>query len=206
MAEKLDGLLNKIREEGLKKADTEKERIINEAKAQAEKIVAEAKTKAENLLKSAENDAAAAEKRAKSAIQQASRDILLSLRQELETRLTNVVRASAEEAMTPEFMGQVIMEAISKFDAATVDKGIDVMVSAKNLEKMEELFKGSLLSNLKAEPELFTGHDFSGGLKIGFKGNDIFYDFSDEALTELICAYVGPRLTAIIQGGADKEA
>jgi V/A-type H+/Na+-transporting ATPase subunit E len=200
MAEKLDGLLNKIREEGLKKAENEKGRILSEAKAEAEKIITAATADAQNLRKSAEKDAAAAEKRAEAAIKQASRDILLSLRQELENRLKNVVLAASEEVMTPEFMGQIIMEAVGKFDTAIVDQGIDVMVSARNLEKMDELFKGSLLSNLKKDPELFAGHDFGGGLKLGFKGNDIFYDFSDEALTELICAYVGPRLTEIIQG------
>ncbi len=202
MAEKLDGLLNKIREEGLNKAEQEKEKILNEAKAEAEKILKTATAEAQNIRRSAEQDAAAAEKRAEAAIKQASRDILLSLRQELETRLKNVVLAATEEVMTPEFMGQIIMEAVGKFDASVVDQGLDVMVNARNLEKMDKLFKGSLLENLKQEPELFAGHDFGGGLKLGFKGNDIFYDFSDEALTELICAYVGPRLTEIIQGKA----
>ncbi len=202
MAEKLDGLLNKIREEGLNKAEQEKEKILNEAKAEAEKILKTATAEAQNIRRSAEQDATASEKRAEAAIKQASRDILLSLRQELETRLKNVVLAAAEEVMTPEFMGQIIMEAVGKFDASVVDQGLDVMVNARNLEKMDKLFKGSLLENLKKEPELFAGHDFGGGLKLGFKGNDIFYDFSDEALTELICAYVGPRLTEIIQGKA----
>jgi len=205
MAEKLDGLLNKIREEGLKKAENEKERIIGEAKAEAEKIITAATADAQNLRRNAEKDASAAEKRAESAIQQASRDILLSLRQELETRLKNVVLSATEEVMTAEFMGQIIMEAVGKFDASVVDKGIDVMVSSGNLEKMDKFFKGSLFANLKKEPELFSGHDFGGGLKLGFKGNDVFYDFSDEALTELICAYVGPRLTEIIQGGVAKK-
>ena len=202
MSEKLDGLLNKIREEGLNKADKEKERIISGAKAEAEKIITAATAEAQKIHRDAETNAAAAEKRAEAAIKQASRDILLALRQELETRMTNVVLASTEESMTPEFMGKIIMEAIGKFDSSIVDQGISVMVSENNLEKMDKLFKGSLLADLKKEPELFAGHDFGGGLKLGFKGNDIFYDFSDEALTELICAYVGPRLTEIIQGKA----
>ena len=40
----------------------------------------------------------------------------------------------------------------------------------------------------------------SAGLQIGFKGTDVFLDFSDEALADVICAYVGPKLAAALKG------
>jgi hypothetical protein len=66
---------------------------------------------------------------------------------------------------------------------------------------MEKAFKGSLLKELKKTPEISLGHDFTSGLKIGFKGDDLFFDFSDDAVAEIICAYTGPRLAAVINGG-----
>jgi hypothetical protein len=35
-------------------------------------------------------------------------------------------------------------------------------------------------------------------LKIGFKGSDVFFDFSDDAISDLICQFIGPKLTAML--------
>jgi len=199
MAEELQGLLEKIHDEGIKKADAEKTQILADAHEQAKQIVIDAENRAAELIGSAEKDAAVSEKRAAATIKQAARDIVLALNAELLERLNSVVKSSIEASMTPEFMGKIIMEMIGKFEPGVVETGIDLMVSAADLAKMEELIKSSLANNLKQTPELFTGHDFSSGLKLGFKDSDIFFDVSDEVLAEMICSYVGPRLGAVLK-------
>lgn len=199
MAEELQGLLEKIHDEGIKKADAEKAQIIADAREQAKQLIIDAENKAAALIGSAEKDAAVSEKRAAATIKQAARDIVLALNAELLERLNSVVKLSIESAMTPEFMGKIIMAMVGKFEPGIVATGIDLMVSSADLQKMEELLKASLTNNLKQEPELFTGHDFSSGLKLGFKDSDIFFDVSDEVLAEMICSYVGPRLGAVLK-------
>jgi len=104
MAEELQGLLEKIHDEGIKKADAEKNQIIADAREQAKQIVIDAETRATELIGSAEKDAAVSEKRAAATIKQAARDIVLALNAELLERLNTVVKWSIEETMTPEFM------------------------------------------------------------------------------------------------------
>lgn len=200
MAEELQGLLNRIHEEGVKKADSEKEKIISEAKAKAQKIVEDAKKEAESLRKKAEEDASGSEARAKSAIQQAARDIILSLKEDLLERLNKVTKEAAGDAMTPDVMGGIILEMVKAGQAkgSSEEPALDVLVNPKDLEKMESLLKGSLLKDLKETPEISAGKDFSAGLKIGFKGNDVFFDFSDETLAELICQFIGPKLAEML--------
>lgn len=198
MAEELQGLLEKIHSEGIQKADAEKDKIIANAQAQAKKIIADAEAHAASLIKAAKADAAASEKRAEATIKQAARDIVLALNAELLERLNAVVKASIGEAMTPEFMGKIILEMVGKFEPSMVDAGIDVMLAAGDLKSLEEQLRASLTKSLKQEPEIFSGHDFSSGLKLGFKGSDLFFDVSDEVLAEMICAYVGPRLGAVM--------
>jgi V/A-type H+/Na+-transporting ATPase subunit E len=200
MAEELQSLLEKINEEGVKKAELEKEKIIADAKKKAEGIIADAKKKAEEVAQKSELDAKRNEERAADTIRQASRDIILALRDELQNRLKAVVKECVGDSMTPEMMGAMVMEMEKSFLAGKSgeDAGIEVLLSKKDLDSMNELFKGSFGKNLKSDPDISLGHDFSAGLKIGFKGNDLFFDFSDDALAEMICAYIGPRLTAII--------
>jgi V/A-type H+-transporting ATPase subunit E len=198
--EMLQGLLDKINEEGIKKADAEKEKIISDAKAEAEKIISQAKSEADSIKKKAEEDATNSESRAKAAIQQAARDIILSLKEDLLSRLNKVVKNSIGDAMTPEVMGQTLLEMAKSYREQNPDSepGIEVLITKNDLEKIEKLFKGSLVNDLKESPDISIGHDFGSGLKIGFKGSDVFFDFSDDAISDLICQFIGPKLTAML--------
>ena len=207
MPEELQSLLEKIQEDGVQKADSEKKKILEEAKAEAEKIISDAKKKAEDIVKKSEQDAKRNEERAANTIKQAARDIVIALNSELQERLKAVVKECVGEAMTPELMGKLILEMQKNYMASAGDegKGIDILLNKKDVEDMENHIKSSLLKNLKSAPEISIGHDFTAGLKIGFKGNDLFFDFSDDAIAEIICAYVGPRLAAVIQSDSDKK-
>ena len=202
MAEELQNLLEKIQEEGVKKADTAKGKILADAKVESEKIISDAKKKSEEIIKKSEEDAKRNEERAANTIRQASRDIVIALNSELQDRLKSVVKECIGEAMTPDLMGKLILEMQKSYLSKNSDSepGIDIILNQKDLEIMEKQIKSALLKELKATPEISIGHDFTSGLKIGFKGDDLFFDFSDDALAEMICTYVGPRLAAIING------
>ena len=207
MSEELQSLLEKIKEDGVKQAESEKDKIISSAKSEAEKIIADAKKKADEIVKKSEQDAARNEERAANTIRQAARDIIIALNAELQERLKAVVRECVGKAMTPELMGKLILEMQKHYMEKAGDKepSLDLLLHEKDLAEIEKLVKGSLAADLKNKPEISIGHDFAAGLKIGFKGDDLFFDFSDDALAEIICGYVGPRLAAIIQDKEDSE-
>ncbi|MBN2643538.1 MAG: hypothetical protein JXR78_17940 [Victivallales bacterium] len=199
MAQELQGLLERIQEEGVKKADGEKERIISEAKAEAAKILNNAKTEAANITKKAEDDATALEARAKAAIQQASRDIILTLKDDLKKRLEKIIKTSLAETMTADFMGKIILAMVKDQKPS-----LELCVSAQDADKMAQLCQSGIAADLKKNPEISIGNDFSAGLKIGFEGDDVFFDFTDDALADLICSFIGPRLAALLEPGKDK--
>jgi V/A-type H+-transporting ATPase subunit E len=202
MAEELQSLLERINEDGVKKAEEEKSKIISEAEKEAERIIKEAEDRAEDLKRKALEDAEQNEKRAASAIKQAARDISLALKEELQNRLRAVVKESVGKAMTPELMGKIILEMEKAFIEKSGEEslGLDILINKNDMKAMEDHIKAELLQNLKEKPEFSIGHDFSAGLKIAVKGDDLFFDFSDETLTEILCEYVGPRLASIING------
>ncbi|OGV51954.1 MAG: hypothetical protein A2017_04835 [Lentisphaerae bacterium GWF2_44_16] len=200
MAEELQGLLERIHQETVKKADDEKDKIISAAKAEAAKILSTAKTEADELRKKAGEDAVQTEARAKAAVQQASRDILLSLKGALQARLANLVKNSVGKAMTPDLMSKILVEMVKGYCEKGLgsDLAIELLLPEKDVAEMEKLFRGSLMDDLKAKPEIVVARDFPAGMKLNFKGNDVFFDFSDEAISELICLYAGPKLTELL--------
>jgi len=201
MPEELEGLLNRIQEEGVKKAADEKSKIIADAQKEAVSIVENAKTEAELIIKNAKEDASKSESRANAAIKQSSRDIILSLRKDIEDRFSKIVKSSIGEAMTPELMGKILLvmvENYSKNDPNT-NPDIEVLLVEKDMQVMQSLFQGALLQDLKNTPEISLGNDFTAGIKIGFKGEDIFFDFTDDAISDIICTFIGPKLAKILQ-------
>jgi V/A-type H+-transporting ATPase subunit E len=200
MSDDLKNLLDKIEKEGVAKAEEEKKRLVAEAKEEAKRVVAEAEKKAASIVKKAEEEAKFNQERGEAAIKQAARDVGLALEAELKDRLRRVAKECVDEAMTPELMGELVLAMQKNHLEKNATGGLETILNAKDLEKMEKLFLGALKKDLKSVPELSLGHDFGAGVKIGFKGEDVFLDFSDEALTDLVCDYIGPRLTKIIRG------
>ena len=202
MAEELQGLLDRIQSEGIAKAEAEKTKIVEDAKAEAAKIVAAAKEEAASIVKKANEDAEISVTKGNAAIKQAARDVLIALRADIEARLKNLVTESIGEAMTPETMGKIILEMVKAYSVKkpSGDATVELLLSQKDADAMTALFKGALLAQLQANPVIRISSDVSAGLQIGFKGTDVFLDFSDDALADVICAYVGPKLAAALKG------
>lgn len=195
MAEDLQGLLDRIQNDGIKKAEMERDSILADAKAQAEKIVADAKAQAEKIVADAKTQAQDDEKRAAENIRQAARDTLNTFKADLLARLQRVTKDMAGRAMTPALMADIIRTMAAAYVQKS-DAGLEVLLPEKDAAALEAGLKAALLNNIKVE----AASGFSAGLKIGFNGSDEYLDFSDEALTDVICEFVGPKLAAILKG------
>lgn len=200
MSEELQGLLDKINKEGIAKAEEQHNEIVAKAKKEAEKIIKDAQTKAEEIIKKSKAEAKKNEERAKATIKQAARDIIIELSTSLQDRIENCVKDLVSDAMTPELMGDIIKKMAEEYIKGSKDTtSLKLIFPQKRLNETVDRLKKTFADSFKEKPEIFAGYDFASGLKIGFKGSDVFFDFSDEALTEMICEYIGPRLAATLK-------
>ena len=201
MAEDVQGLLDKIHQDGIAKAQQEKDAIIAAAKKEAAQIIADAKAQAEDLQKKAQTEAAAGQEKANAAIRQAARDTVIALKTDLLAKLKNVTRSCIAEAMTPEVMKQIILTMAQAYAKdANAGDSLEVLLPKKEQEQAEAFLKSQLLAELKADPVIELTNEFNSGLQISFRDNDVYFDFSDDALAEVLCRFVGPKLTAVING------
>ena len=199
MAEELQSLLEKIHRDGIEKAAAEREEMLAAAKQEAESMIAAAKEEAAKIRSAAENDALASQKRAESAIRQAARDILLELKSELKKRVEAIVRARTDEALTSDFMAEIIREvARSVLKGSAAGNTIDVMVAPVKCEELVKKLTASAGADLVEKISVFPNSAAGRGLKISVEGDQVFFDFSDAALSEMVCSYAGSRVSAVI--------
>ena len=136
--------------------------------------------------------------RAENSIRQAARDIVLQLKAELESRLARAVSASAAAAMTPEFMAELIRAMASDF-AKDPEAEITILSSERDAQALEEIIKETLGSSFKNAPKVFAEAGVKNGMQVNFNGDEVFFDFSAEAITSLIGRFTGEKLARILE-------
>ena len=198
MAEELQSLLEKIRTDGIGKAEAERDEILRKAREEAQELIRAAEVKAKEIRESAESDAESARVRAENSIRQSARDIVLKLKSELELRLKRSISSSVKSAMTPEFMAEQIGVMVRDF-AKDPEAQITVLCSERDAEKLCALVKDTLGESFRNAPEIFGDNGVKSGMQISFRGDEVFFDFSAEAITGLIGQYTGEKLARILE-------
>ena len=198
MAEELQSLLDKINQDGVMKAEAEKAKIIAAAREEAAGIIADAEKKSAGIISAAEKSAAELQERAVSALEQSRRDILLQLRKELASRLHESILDASAAALSPEFMAQLVRELALAF-AAAPDSVITVRTSVKDAPALDQALRGALADSFAKEPQVFPGREIKCGMELSLDGGKCFYDFTLDAVSDLMDEYTGEKLAAVFK-------
>ena len=199
MADQLQALLDKINNEGIKKTEAEKEQMLKQAKDEAARIVKEAEEKAAQIKADANKDAALQLTKGQESLRQAARDILLSLREQLKSRVLKVAKTCIGQTMKPEMMAEIIQSLAKAYAEGGNLEQIDTLLSAENADKLKSILFTGLLANLKENSNLSPVPYIEGGFKLSFNGEDVVFDFTDEALAEAMAGFLNPKLAEILQ-------
>ncbi len=196
MEVKLESLIEKIKQEGVDKAEMTSKGIIEKAKSEADSIIAEAKKKADKLTADARNKADQFQKNAELAIQHAARDSRLLLHKEFTSLFDRVFKQEVAETLEPAFLKELIVKIVDgwiKSSSAKID------LNKKDLDQLERLLFSGVRKDLKKTITLKPSSGISHGFRIGLKGEDVYYDFSDESIAEMLSLFLNQRLIAILE-------
>ncbi len=201
MADELQALLDKITEQELQKADAEKGRILSQAREEAEATVRKAQEEAKSIVENARREAAILQQKGEEALRQASRDVLLSLRSELEKRVKQAAEELLNANMQPATIADIVSKLVVNFvkaDGSSDD--IQILLNQEDIAAVEAALKATLADNLRAKCTLAPSNAVSGGFKLVFKESGVVYDFTDKALADTVAAGLGGKIASVITG------
>jgi len=198
MAEEIRDLIEKINQEGIRAAEEKAHEIEAAAKQRADTILAHARLEAEEIIVAAKDRVFREEEKEKTLLVQAGRDLLLSLRKEINAMLGRIVVSDIRQALTPDVLSRLLSEVVKNYSAGE-SGDITVFLNKKDLETLEKDFLHKLKEETKKKIILRPAEEISGGFTISFDDGKSCYDFTDKALAEFIGTYLKPKLNRILK-------
>jgi len=200
MSENLKDLLEKINQEGVKLAEEKVGVIEEKAKKDAEKILGDAKKLADEIIQKAKAEAEKTKIGANLSVKQASRDILLGLKEDVRKTLNKIVAGEIAKVMSSEEIAGMLASLIDKYIEKNGQAGdINVLVKKEDLEKIKNTFMSKLKDKVKSGVEFRPSPNINAGFSISFDKGRSYFDFSDEGLLETLCVYLNPELAKLIK-------
>lgn len=198
MAEELQPLLDQIRKEGVDKAQAEAAEILSQAKDQAAKTVREAEEKAKELVAKAETDAEVYTQRSVATLEQAARDVLITVGQGIENILSEIVTASVDEALTTEVLEKMMVSMAQSCASQHGETRIELLVGENDQEQLVKFFASKYSDKMVEGLELHVDNEILKGFKVSFADDHVYLDFTQEAIAEALTAFLRPKLADIV--------
>ena len=139
MAEQFQGLLERIQKDGIEKADAEAERIVAEARKTAATIVSDAETKAKASLEQSEEKGKAFAEHGRVALEQAARDVVISVGESITRAFEQVVGSHVRQALDDETLAGLIAQVVDTYSkSGSGAKRIDVLLAEDQQQNVRE--------------------------------------------------------------------
>ncbi len=192
---KLEKLIDKIKAEGIEQAEQEAGQILQNAKKEADQIVKGANKKADQIIEDAKTETEKLQISGKSALKQAERDAVLVTKERITEILNNVFKKEISEKLKPD----VVVELIKKMvENSGDDQKMKALVSQQDVDKLEKLLVSKAQKGLADSVEIKVDRGVSKGFRIGKKGEDVYYDFTDESIAEFLREFLNPSIQKML--------
>ena len=195
----LQELIDKIKKDGVSAAEIQAESILESAKAEAEKIIADAQAKADKMIYDAKAENEKTVKSGEDALRQAGRNLLISFRESVARELKAVVGENVNAAFSSDDFAKLIINAVECQAKNSDSEDITVILNSNDLNKLENALTAELKSKMMKGITLKANDNFDGGFRIAVNNGAAYYDYSAEAVTDMLSNYLSPRITALLK-------
>jgi V/A-type H+/Na+-transporting ATPase subunit E len=204
--ENLDGLIRKIQEEGIGRAKLESEALVQSARQEAESIVNAAEAKAKAILSEAHAQSEKELTRGRQALKRAARDAVLGLRMTLTAVLDRLMAEACREELEGEKLGKFLEAVAVAWIQHHRNGGIELWLGEEDSRRLIETMLPRLQEALKTGIEIKIHPSVKAGFRLARRGDTLHYDFSDEALAEVLAASLHARFAALFEDWRNEEA
>ena len=195
----LQELIDQIKKDGVAVAETEANNIVDSAKAEAEKIIADAKAQAEKILADAKIENERMVKSSDDAIRQAGRNLLISFRESVTRELKAIVGETVNAVYSLDSLAQIVINVVESWANKPDVENIEVILNSNDVELLEKTALSSLKERISKGVTLKANDNFDGGFRIAVNDGGAYYDYSTEAVVDMMSNYLSPKVVKLLK-------
>lgn len=195
----LQELIDQIKKDGVNEAEAAAEKIIADANKKAEKILAEAQNKAEKMIADAKAQNEKVERSSEDAIRQAGRNLLISFRESVAREVTAILGEQVNAVYSKENFSELIKKVILQWNKNTDAEDLTILLNSDDLKAVEENVLAALKEKAGNGITFYANDNFDGGFRVAINNGSAYYDYSAEAVTEMLSSFLNPKVTALLK-------
>ncbi|MCU0237299.1 MAG: hypothetical protein MUC72_09480 [Acidobacteria bacterium] len=201
----LKELIDSIQRDGVDKSRRESEALLQQARAQADGIVADARAQAEALLARTRQEQEQMERAGRESLQQASRDLVLKVRKQLEAVFSALLKDKARDALGDKEIAAAIAAMIANW-APERQERIEVLLPAERFEAMASALRQAMAGRIAAGIEIKAAAEVADGFRIAEKNGQAYYDFSAASIAENLAVFLNPVMARIVADALKQDS
>lgn len=189
-------LIEKIKSDGVKTAEQQASAIIKDAEEKAAAIIKKAQDEAASLKVTAKADAEKSERSGKEALRQAGRDLILTVKGEIENIFGKILTQETASTLDGAVMEEAVANAVKALSSS--DSDLEVQIPESSMSKLESGLKSKLAKEFSNGIEIKPYKGLNAGFRVSKKDGSAFYDFSDSEIASLLSKTLNSKLAELL--------
>lgn len=207
MPEDLRALIDHLQHDAVEEGQRRARALVEEAEARAAARERAAEAEAARWLAQAERDAAVYTERSTVALEQAGRDLLITVRRAIDDLLSGLLREELARTLTPDLLADLLVRMADAYTAhGGRERRMSVLLNADDLDALVRFAAQRYRDGLARGIELRLDPDASHGFRVALVDERVTHDFTVDAIAEELQGYLSPRLAELLPRAAVRLA
>ena len=195
----LQELIDQIKKDGVEVAVCDAKSIVESAKTEAGKIVADAKAQADKILADAKVENERMVKSSEDAIRQAGRNLLISFRESVTRELDAIIGETVNSVYSADSLSQLVVNVVESWASKPDVEDIEVILNSNDVQLLEKTALSTLKEKISKGVTLKANDNFDGGFRIAVNDGGAYYDYSTDAVIDMMSNYLSPKVVKLLK-------
>ena len=195
----LKELIDQIKKDGVEAAQAQAQTIVKAANDEAEKIIQNAQAEADRILQNAKKENERMVRASEDAIRQAGRNLLISFRESVSRELKAIVDENVNAVYSSDAFADLIVGVVEKWTSNPDSEDVAVILNTQDLSRLEDVVMAALKEKMSKGITLKANDHFDGGFRIAVDNGSVYYDYSAEAVVDMLASYLSPKVVELLK-------
>lgn len=198
----LKPLVDKVYNEGIKKAEEEAGKIIAEAKRQSSELLKETEERIVKMEAQSTEQMNRIRENLNSELKAVAQQAVSTVKNELSAVISNKIAAQgiSEALNEKEFLQKIIFTVLQKWNPADTNLQFELLLNKDDEAQLKDFFEQRIKKELATELEIVIENKIKSGFRIAVKNESYYVSFTGEDFENLFKGYLRKKTTEWIYG------